>query len=157
MEKLINIEMFIKIFEQENYREKLDKIVLNFFGLDSTKCLIEKDIKKEDIILEFYVCVYKQVIFKIIVKDTKHLFKNSKKFYINFSEEDKNQNYMLLYPCYWEFYCSSCLNNKNHKKQLSNIASLFAATNKKEIKSILKALKVFNNNEINDIMYMLEE
>lgn len=157
MKGLIKIDTFIKIFEKENYRKKLDKIVLNFFGLDGTNCLIEKDIKKEDVILEFYVCIEKQMIFKIIIKDTKHLFKNSKKFYINFRIEDGNQNYILLYPCYWEFYCINCLKNKNHKKQLANIAALFAATNKKEIKSILKSLKVFNNNEINDIMYMLEE
>ena len=157
MEKLINIETFIKIFEQESYRKKLDKIILNFFGLDSTKSLTEKNIKKEDIILEIFVCVDKQMIFKINVKDTKHLFKNSKKFYINFSQEDKNQNYMLIYPCYWEFYCSNCLNSRNHKKQLVNIAALFAATNKKEIKSVLRSLKVFNNNEINDIMNILEE
>lgn len=156
MEMLISIQTFIKIFSNEIYRKKLDKIILNFFGLETSNIISGNDIKKDDILLEFLIYINKQFIFKIIVKDINNLFNYSKKFYINFSYEDKKKNYILLYPCYWEFYCNDCLRNKSNQKLLTNFAALLASTNRNEIKSTLKSLKVFNNKEINDIMNMLE-
>lgn len=157
MNSLFNIDKFIKVFSKQEYRKKLDKIILNFFGLENKTIVNNCEIKENDIILEFLIFIDKNYVFKIIVKDYKHLFKTSKKFYINFSNNKFYKNYTLLYPCYWEFYCTTCLKSNYRKKQLETVASLFAVTTKKELKNILKDLKIFNNNEINDIMNIIEE
>lgn len=154
---LINNDVFIKIFQNTNYRIKLDKIILDFFGI-SPKDIIKEEILNDcEITLEFVICIEKQLVMKILVKDTKGLFRNSKKFYINFSGVNKIRSYQLVYPCYWEFYCQTCLKKGKIKKDIEYLAALLAATQSNDIKSLLKRLKVFNKSEINDIMNIIED
>ena len=157
MNQIINIDTFIKIFQNKKYREKLDKIILNFFGLETTNKLENYKEKNSDKKLEFIVFINRIYILKIIIKDTQNLFNYSKKFYINFSYEENNKTYRLLYPCYWEFYCLKCLKEKRKLKDLEKIGALLATEKRKTAEQILKEIKIFNKNEINDIMKMIEE
>ena len=92
---------------------------------------------------------------KIVIADEKHLFKESKKFYINFSFKKRKRNYILLYPCYWEFYCYNCLKTEKNKKSLENIAALLSVQEINEVEETLKKVKIFNDKEINDIKKLI--
>lgn len=155
MRTLINKEVFLEIFKNEAYRKKLDKLLLNFFGI-SPKDIINSNKIKNTVILEFIICIEKEVVMNILVVDTKNLFKYSKKFYINFCLKENTRNYLLIYPCYWEFYCQSCMKKKRHMKKIEVFASLFTITSRKEMKKTIKKLKTFNKQEINDMMKKIE-
>jgi len=157
MKSIFGINAFVKIFSNEKYREKLDNIILSFFGLESNIKIKKSKNNYEESNLEFIVFLNKIFLLKIVVKDTQKLFKFSKKFYINFSYKKCKKNYVLLYPCYWEIYYNTCLKNNDRKKELETFAALFGTNTKKEVKMLLKELKIFNNDEINDIMNMIEE
>ncbi len=137
----MDIDHFIKIFSIPKYRKKLDKIILNFFGLKPIDLVNGYYESEYGNVLEFIITFNKQYLFKIVVYDTKNLFNCSKKFYLNFSLEKNDKGYTLLYPCYWEFYCNSCLSSYPHKKCIEWFASLFATTDYYEIKTILKHLR----------------
>lgn len=155
MASLINTEVFLRIFQNPIYRKKLDIIILDFFGMSPMD--IEKPIKSEKcVILEFIICIEKQKVMNISIVDTKHIFENSKKFYINFCLKDKNRSYVLLYPCYWEFYCGACARKTRKMKNIELFAAILAMTEKAEIKKAIKKLKIFHKQEINDIMKKID-
>lgn len=155
MNYLITQEIFIKIFQNPIYRQKLDKIILNFFGLDTCKPE-NSNFSQEDILLEFLLFIDKKYVLKIIVKDTKKLFQTSKKFYINISYTNKQRYHQLIMPCYWEFYCLYSLKIINKSKPFSLICALFACQTTDEIKFVLKQTKIFNKAEIRDIINIIE-
>jgi hypothetical protein len=156
MKPLVDIDTFIKIFNNQKYRKKLDKIILNFFGLDNNIAINDEDINKKEVTLEFYILIDKQFIFKIKIIDKERIFKEPKKFYLNFSHQDSNKPYYLLYPCYWEIYCNYCLKNKNKTKPITLLAALLSSKKICEIKLILNKMKVFNYSEMNDIINMID-
>lgn len=149
---LINIDIFLGIFQNPNYRRKLDEIILNFFGIVPQDIIEINNLNHYKVTLEFIICIEKKIVMKIAVKDTKNLFKQSKKFFINFSLEAKNRSYQLLYPCYWEFYCNNCVVNRKLKYNIEILASLLAITKRKKLKKSLKKIKIFTKKEIKDIM-----
>jgi hypothetical protein len=150
MNRLINIDNFIKIFSYSKYRTKLDMIILSFFGLDSNITSYNKD-TGNDTTIEFFAFIDKQFIFKIVIVDKNRFFKESKKFYLNFSFENSNVSYSMPYPYYFEFYCYY----KNNHKPITLFANLLSCTNIKDIKKILNKLKVFNYQEMNDIINII--
>ena len=155
MEPLINIDTFIEIFNNLNYRRKLDKIILNFFGLDN-QIAYENNKVDTNTFLNIIVFINKQYIFTIRVNDTKKILNHSKNFYINFSLEQKNRNYELLYPCYWQFYCYHCIKD-NNKKTIEDLAALLAINNLKDILKFLKHQKIFNEEEIKNIINIIKK
>lgn len=157
MKKTITKENFIKIFSNPIYRKKLDKIILNFFGLENTIVEEEKNNIENDILLEFILLINTEYTLKIIVKDTKKLFKTSKKFYINLSYREVEKHHELLMPGYWEIYCRYAYENQKETPKLLLIAALFYCTTTKEAEKILIKLKMFSNMEIKDILRIVEE
>lgn len=155
MKRIINNAIFIKIFENMDYRRKLDKIILNFFGLDTN---IETELINGETVnlLEFIVMINKEQILKIIVKDTKKLFTTSKKIYINFSFINKGKYHELLMPCYWEIYCPYALKYLKNKPSLLLLAAFLACNNLQDVQKILRRLKVFSKKEIEDILKKVE-
>ncbi len=152
MNYLVTIPIFLKIFKNEQYRFKLDKIILNFFGLNNNFAINNPNKKHDNIYLEFNVFINKQFVFKIKVLDNQNLFATSKQFYINFSYEKSHKNYFLIYPNYWEFYCFNCLKNQCHSKKIEILGAILASSNQDEIENLLYKLKYFNENEIKDIL-----
>ncbi len=152
MKKIIKKETFINIFKNEGYRYKLDKIILNFFGLDAETKVEESQIKKEDTILKFIFMVNTEVVLNINVKDTKKLFTSSKIFYINLSYREVEKYHELLIPCYWEIYIPFCYRFLKPTPKLLLIAALFYCETQEEAQKILEKLKVFNQKEIQNIL-----
>ncbi len=157
MKKRITKKEFIEIFQDRNYRRKLDKMILNFFGLENTIEEESNKIENEDIFLEFVLLINTEYTLKIIVKDTKHLFKNSKKFYINLSYRDVEKYHELLMPGYWEIYCPYSYKNQKETPKLLLIAALFYCDTSKEIEKILKKCQTFSAIEIKNILSIVEE
>ena len=147
MKILITKNKFIQIFKEEQYRKKLDKIILNFFGLENNLETTEKEINQSTNKLEFII-----FIDNIIILDKYHLFQDTKKFYLNFTLQENIRNYMLVYPCYWEIYCTNCLKRKKYKKEIEILGALLAATSIEEITKLLQLLHLFNDKEIKDII-----
>ncbi len=155
MKKLINKETFLKIFEKEEYRYKLDKIILNFFGLDAKTKIEESKMQKEDTILRFVFMVNTEIVLNIHVQDTKKLFSSSKVFYINLSYREVEKYHELLIPCYWEMYISYCYQHQKEIPSLILIAALFNCETREEIEKILEKLKVFDKKEIENILQLI--
>lgn len=156
MKKRITKEVFMKIFSDMEYRKKLDKMVLNFFGLENNY-KENNEIQKSDTILEFILLINTELTLKIIVKDTQNLFENSKKFYINLSYREVERHHELLMPCYWEIYCPYAYKHIKKNPKLLLVAALLNCYNDKEIKEILDKMEVFTKNEINHILKIIEE
>lgn len=152
MKKMIKKETFINIFKNEKYRYKLDKIILNFFGLDAKTKVEENEIKEEDTVLRFIMMINTEVVLKINVKDTKKLFSSSKTFYINLSYREVEKYHELLIPCYWEIYIPFCFKNLKANPKLLLISALFYCETEEEIQKILEKLKVFSKDEMQDIL-----
>ncbi len=157
MKRIITKDLFIKIFENPKYRKKLDKMILNFFGLDTNKQEESESITEDDVVLEFILFINTEYILKIIVKDTKKLFTTSKKFYINLSYREVEKYHELLMPCYWEIYCPYSLKHLKKQPKLILIAALLSCKDKTEIEMILKELSIFSTKEIKDIINMIED
>lgn len=157
MKKRVTKDIFMKIFSNLEYRKKLDKIILNFFGLDNTKIENQEEIKDGDILLEFTLLLNTEKILKIIIKDTKKMFKASKKFYLNFSYREVEQYHVLLIPCYWEIYCKYAKKYIKKHPKIYLIAALLECTTKEEVKFILNKMEVFTKKEIKDIMKFIPE
>ncbi len=156
MRKIINKDIFIKIFNNLNYRQKLDKIILNFFGLDNNISEGIETFLESDIIIEFILFINKEYALNIIIKDTKKIFKSSKKFFINLSYREVNKYYELLMPRYWEIYCPYSLKYLKNNPKLLLVAALFSCKNINKVKKILHKLKIFNKTEIKDIMNIID-
>lgn len=152
MKKMIKKETFINIFKNEEYRYKLDKMILNFFGLEAETKVEESQIKKEDTILRFIFMINTEVVLKINVKDTKKLFSSSKTFYINLSYREVEKYHELLIPCYWEIYIPFCYQHIKTTPKLLLIAALFYCETEEEVQKVLEKLKVFSQDEIQNIL-----
>ena len=156
MKKIISKDIFIKIFKRENYRKKLDEIILNFFGLTTHSNDNSFISYKKCVSLEFIVFINTEYVLKIVVKDTKNLFKTPKKFYINLSYSQVDRHHTLLMPCYWEIYCPYCLKKLKNNPQILLIAALLYCKTKEEVKNVLNKIKIFNKTEIANIMNIIE-
>lgn len=155
MDDSTNINNFLIIFSHEKYRQILDKIVLDFFGLNANNQVKENQFNSNLPTLEFNV-LYKNIfLFNIIVHDLKGFFKCSKKFYLNFSDDKTKRPYELIMPCYWNIYFKYKSPNILKEKKLVQFAQFFAIDNFQELKTLFINLKLFNNNEINDIINMV--
>lgn len=152
MSKLVTKEVFFTIFKNKNYRYKLDKIILNFFGLDTINEINEKKNAIESVTLKFVVMLNTEILLNIIVKDTKNLFQNSKIFYINLSYREVEKYHELLIPCYWEIYIPYSFQYLKKDPKLVLFSALFYCENKDEIKEILGMLKTFTKKEIKEIL-----
>lgn len=152
---MITKNKFIKIFSKKEYRKKLDKIILNFFGLEANTILKKNEIPVEKNILEFLLFINTELTLKIKVLDNQNLFTTSKTFYINISFRNVKKYHELLRPCYWEIYSLYAFRFPKNNPKLVLIAALFSCTKKEEIKSILKKTQEFNNKEIQKILKML--
>ncbi len=151
MKRIISNEKFKELFSNIEYRRKLDQVILNFFGLDTTKPLNEEENFTNSIFLEFILFINTEYILKISVKDTQKLFNHSKQFYINISFREVERYHQLLMPCFWEIYSPYSLKNLNNNK-LYLIAALLSANNMKEIEYILFKLHIFSKVEIANII-----
>ncbi len=156
MKKRITQKEFIEIFSNPTYRRKLDRIILNFFGIENT---IEEQntLKDEDILLEFILLINTEYTLKIIVKDTQFLFKESKKFYINLSYRKGKQTHELLMPGYWEIYCPYVYTHRNKNPKLFLIAALFSCETLEEIEKLFEKMEVFSKEEIKQILFIVKE
>lgn len=157
MQKLITKKTFLTIFRNEIFRYKLDKIILNFFGLEVSNKVEEHEIKKEDIILNFIFMINTEVVLKISVKDTKKLFFSSKNFYLNLSYREVEKYHELLIPCYWELYIPYCHQYLKEKPKLLLIVALFYCETIEEVKEILEKLKIFTKKEKKDILKIVSK
>lgn len=157
MPKLITKRTFLTIFEEEEYRHKLDKIILNFFGLETSNQLNENNIASEDVVIKFVFMLNTESLLNIVVKDTKKIFNHSKTFYINFSYREVEKYHVLLIPCYWEVYIPYCYKNKKSKNQIYLLANLFYCEKESKIKLILKKLNLFSPKEIEDILLKIRK
>lgn len=157
MKRLITNDVFMTIFSNLEYRRKLDKIILNFFGLETNNRMNIHDITKEDITLEFILMINTEEVLRILVKDVKKLFSMSKKFYINISLHEINKYHVLRMPCYWEVYAPFCFHHLKKKPKIILIAALLYCKNVHEVKTILKKINTFNNKEIKNILKTIEK
>lgn len=155
MPKLMTKEIFLEIFSKKEYRDKLDKIILNFFGLETTKKVEIANIKKDSVTLKFVFMINTEVVLNILIEDTKKLFQSSKIFYINISFREVEKYHVLLMPCYWEIYAPYSFWHLKEKPKLILIAALFNCQNKKEIENILKKLKTFSKEEIKNVLKVI--
>lgn len=155
MKKIITKEQFLKIFENPNYRQRLDKIILNFFGLDANIPLSSYNNSKNVILLEFILFINTEYVLKIVVEDKEKIFKRSRSFYINLSFREVLRHHQLLMPCYWEIYCEYSLKHLKKEPKILLIAALLSCRDMKEIREILKMLECFNKEEINNIINIL--
>ena len=156
MKRKITKDVFMKIFSNLEYRRKLDRIILNFFGLDNTK-EENKPIEKGEITLEFILLINTELTLKIKIKDTQNIFKSSKKFYINLSYRKVERYHELLMPCYWEIYCPYAYKYPKKEPRLLLVAALLNCYNDKEIKKTLKKMEVFTTEDINQILKIIDE
>ncbi len=155
MDKIITREIFLNIFKRKEYRNKLDKIVLNFFDLDTTKRINYKNIKKETIVLKFILMINTEEVLNILVEDTKKLFQSSKTFYINISFREVEKYHELLIPCYWEIYAPFSYKNLKKKPKIYLLAALLCCKDKEEIEKILKELECFTMKNIQNILKII--
>ncbi len=152
MTKLISKQVFLSIFEQENYRYKLDKIILNFFGLEAENIREKNIISNKAVLLKFILMINTEKVLEILIEDTKKLFQMSKIFYINISFREVEKYHELLLPCYWEIYVPYSYQHLKEKPKLILFVALFYCEQKKEIQEILKKLKIFHKSEIQNIL-----
>lgn len=155
MSKLITKKVFITIFKKKEYRDKLDKIILNFFGLDANKKIIGSSIKKERNFLKFVLMINTEIVLNILVEDTKKLFQNPKTFYVNISLREVEKYHELLIPCYWEIYAPFSYKNLKENPKLILFSALLCCETKKEIKSILEKLVIFSDKDIREILKII--
>ncbi len=134
----MDLKVYIEVLKNTEIRKKVDKIILNFFGLDNNIIITTKEISKKDITLEFFILLNEKLLFKIIVLDNKKLFKESKQFFLNFCNKKSSKKYALVLPCYWEVYYQNCKSN-NYKK-IFNLANIFNIQNKEQIIKYLKKI-----------------
>lgn len=152
---VINTDKFIQIFERKHLRTKLDKLILNFYGLENNKQIENSRISKAKITLTFHVYINEKLIFKIQIVDTRKLFDSSKNFYIHFTYENIEKNYNLVMPCYWEFYCLYCRNNYTKHKPITILAAMLACEKIEEVQQLLIQIKIFNEDDIEEILAIL--
>lgn len=157
MKKLLTKEIFVDIFSNPILRQKLDKIILNFFGLENTKIKEKEKVDSADKIIEFNFLINTEFILKIVVVDKQKLFENSKKFYLNLSYRKVKKYYALLIPCFWEIYIPYTFKNKKNKATIYLISSLFYASTIEEIKNILNKIKDFTVEEKKNIIKIIKE
>lgn len=157
MQKLITKKIFMDIFKNEEYRYKLDKMILNFFGLEAEQKIREKEIKKENVILKFVFMINTEVVLNINIKDTKRLFSSSKIFYLNLSYREVEKYHELLIPCYWEIYIPYCYSYLKERPKLLLLTALLYCETEEEVKEILKKLKIFTKVEIEDILKIIQK
>ena len=157
MKRLVSKKVFITIFSNLKYRHKLDKIVLNFFGLDTNEEISLNEITKEDITINIMLMINTEEILNIIVRDTKNLFNSSKNFYINFSYREVDKYHELLMPGYWEVYIPYSYKHLKENPKLLLIAALLYCENLQEVKNILKNLQMFNKNDIENILKIINQ
>lgn len=157
MQKLITISTFLNIFKKEEYRAKLDSIILNFFGLDTTMPIEKGSVEEKGNTLKFVFMINTEKILDIIVKDTKNLFPNSKTLYINLSYREVEKHHELLIPCYWEIYIPYAYKHPKPKTKLVLLAALLYCETLEEIEKTLKKLKVFKKLEIERILKIVSK
>ena len=157
MTKLLTRHIFMAIFKNENYRKKLDQIILNFFGLDSSLAIKRNEIKETDITIEIIVMLNTEITFTILVKDTQSFLQASKKFYLNLSYREVEKYYDLLIPCYWEVYIPYAYHHIKNTPKIILLASLFFCESSRKFKSILKKLEIFNQREIEEILKIIKK
>ena len=157
MKRLVSKQVFIDIFSNLEYRRKLDRIILNFFGLDTNEEVEANEISNENITLNIMLMINTEEVLNIVVRDTKKLFNTSKNFYINFSFREVDKYHELLMPGYWEVYIPYSYKHLKENSKLVLIAALLYCNELKEVKNILKKLKIFNKNEIENILKIIEE
>lgn len=157
MQKIITKKKFLEIFQKEEYRKKLDKIILNFFGLDTNERITEEELEKEEVTIEIVFMINTEKVLNIFVKDKKLILNHSKKFYLNLSFREVEKHYELLIPCYWEIYIPYCYQELNNKKILLLFAALFYCETPKKVKSILKKIKIFTKEEIEKILTIIKK
>lgn len=156
MRRLININTFKKIFSISKYRRKLDKIILDFYGLSLKKVTQKKTCENDDeVTILIIVMINTEVILKIIVKDVYNVLNQSKTFYINFSFREVCKSHELIIPCYWEIYIPYCLKNLKENPKICLIAALLYCTKTEEIELILRQLKMFNKKDIENIIKII--
>lgn len=157
MQKLITKEAFITIFKNEEYRSKLDSIILNFFGLDTHIPIEKNEIERTENTLKFVFMINTEEILNIIVKDTQNLFGYFKTFYINLSYREVEKYHELLIPCYWEVYIPYAYKHPKKNPKLVLLAALLYCQTVEEIEKILKKLKVFSKLEIENILRIVSK
>ena len=157
MQKLLTKEKFISIFQKEVYRRKLDTILLNFFGLDTTQIIRRDEIVEDTITLEIIFMLNTEIILRIFVKDTKKLFCSSKKLYINLSYREVNRKFAMLIPGYFEIYIPYVYQHRNTLNKFYLFASLFACNTYRKLKNGLKKLEIFDCEEIEDILSIIKK
>ncbi len=157
MQRLITKEKFKKIFEDKKYRYKFDKVLLNFFGLDNNIPINKMDLNKSSSIIEFHFFINTELILKIHLEDTKKLFVENKKFYINFSYREVDSFFEILIPCYYEFYIPYCYRHIKVSPKLYLMASLLYCTTLQEVETVLKLLKIFSSEEIKNILKIIKD
>ncbi len=132
-------EKYIKFLQDKNNRKRIDKAILEFFGLDTKYIIPLSDIKDNSIILEFFIMLNEEFLFKIKVLDSKNLFKESKQFFLNFCNKHSKRKFTLVLPCYWEIYYHNCKENNNNKKIL-DFANIFNYQKESEIINAIKKI-----------------
>lgn len=152
---IINIDKFIQIFEHKHLRIKLDKLILNFYGLENNQPLNKEKNANIKVTLTFHIYIDETFIFKIQIIDIRKLFDCSKNFYIHFTYEKIEKNYNLIMPCYWEFYCLYCRNNYSKYKPITILAAMLACEKIEEVQQLLIQIKIFNEDEIKEILSIL--
>ena len=156
MKKIKTKDIFIKIFKIKKYRQKLDEIILNFFGLTTKSNSNYFNYKQEKITLEIILFIDNEYVLKIIIHDTQKLFTISKKFYINLSFLKENKYHILLRPCYWEIYCTYCQENIKNSPQILLIAAILNCKTIKEVEEVFNYLTIFTNKEKKEILKIIE-
>ncbi len=156
MNYLVSKNVFLKVFNNPLYRLKIDHIILNFWGLDINNKIFSSIDIINDIILEFNILLENNLLFRIRLKDTKHLFKSSKKFYLNFSLKSTSKTHELIIPNFWNIYCLTKIPKKSPHKIIFYFSKIFQAQTLNELNLILTNLKVFNKDEIHDIINVIK-
>ena len=157
MAKFITKKEFLEIFSKQNYRRKLDQILLSFFGLEASKAIEENEIEERDITIEIILMINTEKVCSILIKDTQLLLKASKKIYLNLSYREVNKHYELLIPCYFEVYIPYSYKHLKEDSPLFLLAGLFYCESLSKTKSLLKKIKIFNNAEIEDILKIIKK
>jgi len=152
VKRIITKEVFMKIFNNENYRKKFDYIFLDYFGLSFS--VPSEENSEQDVYIEFNIYLNTDKLHTIRVKNNKYNFKENKRLFINFSYMNVERYRTLLIPNYWEIYTKYCLKHKSQKKLLL-FAGLFESTKINECIEILRELKTFTDLELEDIKNIL--
>lgn len=154
MQRIINKKVFMDIFKDKELRYKLDKMILEFFGLDNSKVINNKDIE-EDKIIEFVVLINTEIVLRIKVIDNKELFKTFRSILINFSYLDVDKHYEILMPGFIDIYCIYNYNHLNKCKNLLLIGALLNCKTIDEVKNVLNSIKIFDEKDVEKIVSML--